>query len=123
MKDIEGKIRLHLWIESDRGMILGIGRVQLIEKIEKYGSLQTAAKKMGISYRAAWGRLKKTEEVLGCKLLERVSGKCRLTEQAKTLTELYQQWFKKVEDFAYEEASRVFPWKSVSFVDNEQDAR
>jgi molybdate transport system regulatory protein len=59
MKNLKAVIRIHAWIESEHGMISGPGRSKLIEDIEKYGSLQNAAKKMGISYRAAWGRIKK----------------------------------------------------------------
>jgi len=120
MKELKGTIRLHLWVESDQGMMLGLGRTQLIDKIDKYGSLQTAAMKMGISYRAAWGRIKKTEEVLGCKLLEKSSGGYKLTELGKELNEKYLLWFNKVEDFALKEAKKVFPWVSTPF--NKQEA-
>ena len=119
MKDLKGIIRLHLWIESNKGMMLGIGRSQLIENIEKYGSLQTAAKKMGISYRAAWGRIKKTEEVLGCKLLEKNSGGYQLTQMGKELNEMFRVWFNRVEDYALEEAEKIFPWSSTPFKDEE----
>ncbi len=115
IKDKKGTIRLHLWIESDSGMMLGLGRMQLIENIEKYGSLQTAAKKLGISYRAAWGRIKKTEEVLGNKLLEKNSSGYRLTDLGRELKEMYMLWFKKVEECALNEAEAIFPWFLTSF--------
>lgn len=119
LKSIKGIIRLHLWIESDKGMMLGLGRTQLIENIEKYGSLQTAAKKMGISYRAAWGRIKKTEEVLGCKLLEKSSGGYQLTELGKELNEMFRVWFNNIEDYALKEADKIFPWTSIPFKDQD----
>lgn len=119
MKDIKGRIRLHLWIESDRGMMLGPGRAQLIENIEKYGSLQNAAKKMGISYRAAWGRIKKTEEVLGCKLLEKNAGGYQLTPLGKELNGIFVAWFDSVEKYALKEAEKVFPWISTPFDDKQ----
>ncbi len=115
MKHIKAKIRLHLWIESDKGMIFGLGRSQLIENIDKYGSLQKAAKKMGISYRAAWGRIKKTEEVLGEKLLVRTSNGNQLSDFGKELNKMYNQWFRKVEDNALKEAEEIFPWGSTSY--------
>lgn len=119
MRKIEGTIRLHLWIESEGGMILGIGRAQLIEYVGRYGSLQKAAKKMGISYRAAWGRIKKTEEVLGCKLLEKTTRGYQLTEEGKQLNELYLLWFKQVEEFALNKARNIFPWDSVAYQDDD----
>jgi molybdate transport system regulatory protein len=122
MKEIKGTVRLHLWIESDEGMMLGLGRMQLIQNIEKYGSLQTAAKQMGISYRAAWGRIKKTEEVLGCKLLEKSYGGYQLTALGKELNEMYLRWFKSVENFALKEAKKIFPWISTSFNKQESES-
>jgi len=119
MKNLKGKIRLHLWIESNAGMMLGLGRTQLIDNIEKHGSLQTAAKKMGISYRAAWGRIKKTEEVLGYKLLEKTSGGYKLTELGKEINNKFKAWFDKVEDYALKEAKEIFPWVSTSYKDEE----
>ncbi len=115
MKQLKGTIRLHLWIESDQEMMLGLGRMQLIQNIEKYGSLQTAVKQMGISYRAAWGRIKKTEEVLGYKLLEKGIGGYQLTALGKEINEKYLRWFKKVEEYALEEAIKIFPWVSIPF--------
>lgn len=119
MKNLKGIIRLHLWIESDKGMMLGLGRMQLIQYIEKFGSLQTAAKKMGISYRAAWGRIKKTEEVLGSKLLEKTSAGYQLTGLGKELNHKFKMWFDKVEDYALKEAKKTFPWVSSSYKDND----
>ena len=119
MKNLKGRIRLHLWIESEKGMMLGLGRAQLIENIEKYGSLQNAAKKMGISYRAAWGSIKKTEEVLGYKLLERNAGGYHLTELGKELDRKFKTWFDGVENYALQEAKKIFPWVSTSYRDKD----
>jgi molybdate transport system regulatory protein len=121
MKEIKGTVRLHLWIESDEGMMLGLGRMQLIQNIEECGSLQTAAKKMGISYRAAWGRIKKTEEVLGYKLLEKSYGGYQLTQLGKELNEMYLRWFNNVETYALKEAKKIFPWISTSFKKQESE--
>ncbi len=115
MNDIKAVIRIHVWIESDRGMILGPGRAKLIENIEKYGSLQNAAKKMGISYRAAWGRIKKTEEVLGHRLLEKTQGGYQLSDVGKELHEKYISWYRKIEDYALKESKTIFPWNSTPY--------
>ncbi|MBN1497983.1 MAG: LysR family transcriptional regulator [Spirochaetes bacterium] len=119
MKNIKAVIRIHAWIESERGMILGPGRAMLIENIEKYGSLQNAAKKMGISYRAAWGRIKKTEEVLGYKLLEKNPGGYQLSPLGKELHDKYVAWYKKIENYALKESKTVFPWVSTPYEGDE----
>ncbi len=115
MKDLKAVIRIHVWIESDKGMILGPGRAKLIENIEKYGSLQNAAKKMGISYRAAWGRIKKTEEVLGYNLLEKTHGGYHLSELGRELYQKYTAWYENIESFALNESKKTFPWISLPY--------
>ncbi len=119
MKNLQAVIRIHLWIESEKGMILGPGRSKLIEYIGKFGSLQNAAKKMGISYRAAWGRIKKTEEVLGYKLLEKTPGGYQLSELGRELHDKYIAWYKKIENYALKESKEIFPWKSAPYEEEE----
>lgn len=119
MNDLKAVIRIHAWIESDRGMILGPGRAKLIENIEKYGSLQNAAKKMGISYRAAWGRIKKTEEVLGSNLLVKNPGGYQLSDLGKELYQKYIAWYKSIENFALQESKNIFPWASTPYEGDE----
>jgi molybdate transport system regulatory protein len=42
------------WIETKQGAFLGVGRVELLEKVKKFGSISRAAKSMKMSYRQAW---------------------------------------------------------------------
>ncbi|MBS1597550.1 MAG: LysR family transcriptional regulator [Bacteroidetes bacterium] len=43
-----------LWIESGTERFLGPGPVELLERISKTGSINQAAKQMGMSYQKAW---------------------------------------------------------------------
>ena len=43
-----------LWIEGDGQRFFGPGPVELLESIEKTGSISKAAKSMGMSYKKAW---------------------------------------------------------------------
>lgn len=47
---VDGRI----WIQTESGPFLGYGRVELLEKIDEFGSLRKAAAEMKISYRQAW---------------------------------------------------------------------
>lgn len=118
MQNIKGKIRIHLWIESDKGMIFGLGRAQLIDNIGKCGSLHSAAKQMGISYRAAWGRIKKTEDVLGYKIIQKTPGGYQLTDLGNELNDKFKIWFNRVEEYALKEANEIFPWDSTSYIES-----
>lgn len=43
-----------LWIEGPADRFLGIGRLELLERIRSTGSISGAAKQMGMSYKKAW---------------------------------------------------------------------
>ena len=67
-------IRSKLWIEAGGEPVFGRGRRFLLEAIETFGSINKAAREVGISYRKAWGHIKVMEERLGMKLVERQTG-------------------------------------------------
>ena len=107
------EIRLNLWLETTEGLLFGMGRAELLDKIEELGSLRKAAEEMCMSYRAAWGKIKKTEEILGFKLIEKERGNktgYRLTEAARTLKKSYRDWYKAIETGAFRKARELFPW-------------
>lgn len=81
------EIKHKLWLERDGRVIFGPGRDELLKAVEECHSLNAAAKKLKMSYRAAWGRIKASEERLGMKLVEMDSVKhgMHLTDEAKEL--------------------------------------
>lgn len=105
-------LRVHLWLERERGMFFGLGRVQLLELVDRLGSLNQAAKAVGMSYRAAWGRIKASEESLGAPLLAQASGRkgYELTPLARQLMGDFMAWHADVERYALKRAQAVFPW-------------
>ncbi len=67
------KLAYHVWLDSN-GKAFGEGPLRLLKLVEKTGSLNRAAKEMGMSYRKAWYTIRFVEERLGFPLLERHSG-------------------------------------------------
>lgn len=63
--------RAHVWLEHDGQVLLGPGRALLLERIDQMGSLRKASQSMNMSYRAAWGKIKKTEAQLGNAVVEK----------------------------------------------------
>ena len=111
-------IRLHLWLETGQGLYFGLGRALLLAKIDQYGSLQKAANSLGMSYRAAWGKIKKTEEILGMKLI--TPGSCKregvhLTEEGREVMDKFILWYEMVEQEALKAAQQILPWKVQDF--------
>jgi molybdate transport system regulatory protein len=87
------KIRHKIWLESDGKVIFGHGRHELFRAVEACGSLNAAAKKLGMSYRAAWGRVRASEQRLGIPLIEKGSHEKggHLTEEAKHLLKQFEE--------------------------------
>lgn len=110
-------LRVHLWLETDRGMFFGLGRVQLLQLVDRLGSLNRAAKAVGMSYRAAWGRIKKSEELLGEPLLAQASGRkgYELTDLARVLIRDFMAWHDEVEAYALRRAGERLPWSVRGF--------
>ena len=83
-----------VWLELNGSLIFGGGRATLFEAIDETGSIRQAANKLGMSYRAAWGKIKTTEERIGFQLLEKHAGGhqsgAKLTPYAKKLLECYK---------------------------------
>jgi molybdate transport system regulatory protein len=68
-------VKSKVWIEDAAGdLVFGSGRLRLLMAVAEHGSLLAAAKDLGMGYRAAWGKIKATEERLGKSLLERRIG-------------------------------------------------
>lgn len=51
------KVNGALWIECGEEKFFGPGRVELLEQIDKTGSVNRAAKQMHMSYKKAWGMI------------------------------------------------------------------
>ncbi|MFA6270891.1 MAG: hypothetical protein WC657_06835 [Candidatus Paceibacterota bacterium] len=110
-------LRYKLWLSAVSGEgIVGESTHLLLRKIEEMGSLKAAAEFLGISYRKAWGDIKKSEELLGYELtLKRRGGigggQSDLTTKAKNLLEAYDALHKKM-DTAIEDAYAEFKEKT-----------
>lgn len=103
-------LRLHLWLENEQGTLIGLGRAMLLAKIREHGSLRQAAEKLGISYRAAWGKIRQTQECLGEELVRKEGKGYVLTKSGELLADRFLQWHDEVERYALTLASGHFPW-------------
>ncbi len=86
------KLRSSQWIvDEHNNIILGKGRMEILENIEKTGSMNQAAKRMKMSYKAVWSKIKATEKNLNAKIVhaDRKDGTC-LTREGKELLEKYR---------------------------------
>jgi len=97
------EIKGNFWIEKEGKSFLGKGRIELLKKIEKYGSISKAAKEMKMSYKAAWDAVDIINKLSNNEVVEKVSGGkggggTRLTEYGKHLINVYENAKKLYEE-------------------------
>jgi molybdate transport repressor ModE-like protein len=63
-----------LWLEFDGEYVFGPGAFAILKHIHEEGTLTRVKDSTGMSYRYAWGVIKKIEEVIGVKLIETFKG-------------------------------------------------
>ncbi len=106
------RVRSKTWLEWNGHPFLGDGRYRLLSAVADAGSINAAAKRLGISYRKAWSQLEAMEKHAPYPLLERRSGgkgggETRLTDEALQLLSSFANlrnqvnraadaWFKEV---------------------------
>ena len=83
-------LRSKRWLEVDGRFAIGEGGGELLEAIDQEGSLARAARRVGWSYRHAWGYVRRAESVLGVPLLSPKPGKgtsrgMRITHEARAV--------------------------------------
>lgn len=98
------KVKSKIWLEKNKKIVFGEGRLVLLKEIEKAGSISSAAEKLKMSFRHAWSILTSTEKNLGIKLLEKRKGGLRgggskLTPQAKLMMSGFEKLNKAVKSF------------------------
>lgn len=62
------------WLTKEGQSFLGAGRIELLERIDKTGSINAAAKEMKMSYKAAWERINGMNALADQPLIERLTG-------------------------------------------------
>ena len=86
------KLKSSHWIvDENNNMIIGEGRMKILEHIENTGSINQAAKMMKMSYKGVWSKIKYTEKHLNAKIVhsDKKTGS-RLTKEGKELLEKYR---------------------------------
>ena len=79
-------------VDEKNQIVMAEGRMVLLEHIVQTGSINRAAKLMGMSYKSAWSKLRSTEAHLGTKIVQ--SDKSRGTRLTPAGVELLQNYKK-----------------------------
>lgn len=102
------EIKVRLWIEESDGPFLGIGKIWLLENIQKTGSITNASKEMKMAYRQAWQLVEEMNKRAESPLVEKLlggkgGGGARLTEAGEKAIQTFYEIEKRIKDFAHQE--------------------
>ncbi len=89
-------VRGRIWLEKDSELYMGWGRVMLLERIDKFGSIAAAAKSMRLGYRNAWLWVEAMNRLAPAPLVEKATGgvgggHARLTEEGRRVIAEYKE--------------------------------
>lgn len=108
------QVKTKTWIANKDGEILfGKGKTELLECIDKTGSILKAAAMMEINYKKAWVHLDTLQTNAGEQLVIKRQGRSensgtRLTERAKELMKNYEILQKDIENYANKRFKELF---------------
>jgi len=101
-KEASMEIKSKFWIENRGEVVLGGGKTALLMAVDRLGSIQRAADEFEMSYRHAWGVIRKIEQRAGLKIVEtKMGGKngggAQLTPKGKAFIERADSLLKDLE--------------------------
>lgn len=101
-----------LWIEHGGHRFFGPGPVQLLELIEETGSINQAAKKMGMSYKKAWGIINHLNAGSLQPMVVTATGGTKgggstISPEAKALITYYRELRERFTQFLEQETARI----------------
>jgi len=106
------KVKAKFWIENKGEVVAGGGKIALLLAVDRLGSIQQAADELGMSYRHAWGAIKKMEQRAGFKIVDtklgRRNGGAQLTPKGKAFIEKADSLFKDLQSSVEKRFTRKF---------------
>ncbi|HEV3004357.1 MAG TPA: molybdate ABC transporter substrate-binding protein [Pirellulales bacterium] len=105
-------IRLRVWAERNGEALLGPGRLELLQAIDRWQSISAAARQLGMSYRHAWLLVQSINRAAGQPLVEsavggRRGGGATLTDVGRGAMQLFGQLQNEVQSAAAQLLPRV----------------
>ena len=116
MKDIltkgEFSVNGSLWLEGNGTRFFGPGPVELLQLIEETGSINQAAKKMGMSYKKAWEIVNRLNEKVGSPMVITATGGEKgggstISEEAKLMVVWYVSLRERFQRFMKAETEKL----------------
>lgn len=101
-----------IWLTLGPRTLFGDGKAELLELVDRLGSLRSAARNMGMSYRHAWGLLRELDDASGFAFLEHSGSgtrtNLRLTADGRRFLEAYRRFRLPLDRAVQQRFLRVF---------------
>ena len=106
------KVKGNIWIESDKGAFIGIGRMKLLEGVNEFGSITEAARSMKMSYRQAWELIDSMNKQAKKPLVITSAGGAggggtKVTDEGLNLIKQYKELVKRFDKFNNKETKKL----------------
>ena len=89
-------VKAKFWLTLGPRTLFGDGKADLLEAVDRLGSLRSAAQSMGMSYRHAWGLLRELDQAAGFPFLEHsgtgLRSTLRLSESGRRFIDAYRRF-------------------------------
>ena len=100
-----------IWIYTQQGKLAGKGRIELLEKIQQFGSIRQSAASMKMSYRQAWEIIEEInrfarEPVVISRRGGKGGGCAIVTKKGEKLIALFKSFDKKFQRLLEKESVR-----------------
>ena len=107
------RIKSKVWLEKDGELVFGSGKAAILKAVFETGSINKAAKKLGMSYRHAWSYINSAEERFGERLLIKTKGGnsgggAVLTEYAKIMLDEFGRLEAEAREFINRRYREIF---------------
>lgn len=106
------KVNGSLWIEGNGTRFWGPGPVELLELIEATGSINQAAKEMGMSYKKAWEIVNRLNNMATTPMVVTATGGEKgggssISEEARQMITYHRQMRERFRKFLEEETKKL----------------
>src|SRR5919107_4154398 len=105
-------VKAKFWLTLGPQTLFGDGKAELLDAVDRLGSLRSAAQSMGMSYRHAWGLLREMDAASGFPFLEHSGSgprtRLRLTPEGRRFTEAYRRFRDPLDRLVLARFRRVF---------------
>jgi molybdenum ABC transporter molybdate-binding protein len=114
-------VGVRVWIERGGRAILGKGRLELLEGIDRWRSISAAARQMGMSYRRAWLLVQSINQAAGEPLVEAAvggshGGGARLTPRGQLAVTVYRDLQRQIYQTAAALLPRLVPTSALTSI-------